>query len=62
MTIAVDSLKKLSKIVVIHSKRKKGNAVLTIFEEFPHGFLQFDIKTQPHEECRKATKMVEEAI
>lgn len=33
-----------------------------IFDEFPHGFLQFDMKTQPHEESRKATKEVEIAI
>ena len=41
------------------NKIKPKTALLTIFDEFPHGFLQFDLKTQPHEECRKATKLVE---
>ena len=35
---------------------------MTVFEEFPHGFLQFDMKAQPNEFCRKATKEVEEAL
>lgn len=33
-----------------------------IFDQFPHGFLQFDMKMFPHEESRRATKRVEEAI
>jgi hypothetical protein len=35
---------------------------MVIFEEFPHGFLQFDMKNSPHYDCEQATKEVEKAL
>ena len=35
---------------------------LKVFDQFPHGFLQFDSKSQPHYYCNQATKEVEEAL
>jgi len=35
---------------------------LKIFEEFPHGFLQFDMKKQPHYYCRQAVKEIENSL
>lgn len=46
----------------LYSALNPGKVHLTIFEEFPHGFLQFDMKNQPHYYCKEAVKEVEAAL
>jgi len=54
--------RKIKVFFYLFSEAKKGNAWMTIFEDFPHGFLHFDTDIMPNQYVREAYNYIQELL